>query len=157
MKLFPTLAALALLLHALSVGVALADDDQAAGADPAGIEFFEKKIRPVLVEHCYECHSADSKDVKGGLLLDSRMATRNGGESGAAVVPGKPGESLLLEALRCIPVAHQVVLELHYWERCSVAEMSAALGIPSGTVKSRLHFAKRALRVEIECTNGGVG
>jgi hypothetical protein len=54
----------------------------------------------VLIEHCYECHSADAKEVKGGLLLDSREATRKGGESGAAVVPGKPGESLLLEALR---------------------------------------------------------
>jgi cytochrome c553 len=100
MKLFPVPVALVVLLYALSVGVALADDEQAAAADPAGIEFFEKKIRPVLVEHCYECHSADAKEVKGGLLLDSRDATRNGGESGAAVVPGKPGESLLLEALR---------------------------------------------------------
>jgi len=67
-----------------------------------GIEFFEKKIRPVLVKHCYKCHSekaSKANDLKGGLRLDNRAATLKGGESGAAVVPGKPDESLLLEAL----------------------------------------------------------
>src|SRR5690606_38990052 len=64
------------------------------------VEFFETKIRPVLVEHCYECHSADAKSVRGGLLLDSREGTRAGGDSGPAVVPGEPDASLLLEALR---------------------------------------------------------
>src|SRR5438105_4536195 len=68
--------------------------------DKAGIEFFEKKIRPMLVQHCYECHAADSKKIKGGLLLDTRDGVRKGGESGAAVVPGKVGDSLLIEALR---------------------------------------------------------
>ncbi len=65
-----------------------------------GIEFFEKKIRPVLVKHCYECHSAASDEAKGELVLDYRDGLRGGGESGAAIVPGKPQESLLLEALR---------------------------------------------------------
>ena len=64
------------------------------------IEFFETKIRPVLVQHCYECHSAAAKDIQGGLRLDSRPGVRKGGDTGAAVVPGKPGESLLLAALR---------------------------------------------------------
>lgn len=68
--------------------------------DKAGIEFFEKKIRPVLVTQCYECHAADSKKVKGGLLLDTRDGIRKGGESGAAVVPGNAGDSLLIEALK---------------------------------------------------------
>ena len=63
-------------------------------------EFFENRIRPVLVKHCYECHSAESKNIKGGLLLDSREATHRGGDSGAAVVPGNADESLLLSALR---------------------------------------------------------
>ncbi|HAD61552.1 MAG TPA: hypothetical protein DCG12_20120 [Planctomycetaceae bacterium] len=62
--------------------------------------FFEAKIRPVLVEHCYKCHSADSKKVEGGLLLDTAAGSRAGGESGPAVVPGKPNESLLLDAVR---------------------------------------------------------
>ncbi len=76
-----------------------------AEADPGVVEdgridFFEKKIRPVLIEHCYGCHSASAKDVRGGLRLDSRAGVRRGGDSGLALVPGKPDESLLLAALR---------------------------------------------------------
>ena len=51
-------------------------------------EFFEKRIRPVLVRHCYECHSAASTKLKGGLRVDSREFIRAGGDSGPAVVPG---------------------------------------------------------------------
>lgn len=65
-----------------------------------GIAFFEKRIRPVLVEHCYKCHAADAKNVRGGLLLDSRAATLRGGDSGPAVVPGQVDDSLLIEAIR---------------------------------------------------------
>ncbi|QDU11187.1 Planctomycete cytochrome C [Gimesia aquarii] len=68
--------------------------------DQAGLDFFEKKIRPVLIQHCYECHSEDTKNLKGSLLLDSKHGLLKGGDSGAALVPGKPAESLLLETLR---------------------------------------------------------
>jgi cytochrome c553 len=71
-------------------------------ADP-GVEFFEKKVRPVLTENCLKCHSteaAKAKKLKGGLFLDSRDGVLNGGESGPAVVPGKPAESLLLKSLK---------------------------------------------------------
>ena len=68
--------------------------------EPTGIEFFEKKIRPVLVQHCYECHSADAKALKAGLLLDSRDGWKQGGDSGPAIVPGKPQESLLIQSLK---------------------------------------------------------
>jgi Protein of unknown function (DUF1553)/Protein of unknown function (DUF1549)/Planctomycete cytochrome C len=69
---------------------------------PRGVDnaFFEAKIRPVLVRHCYECHSSESKKVRGGLRLDSRDALLKGGDSGPALVPGKPTESLILKALR---------------------------------------------------------
>jgi hypothetical protein len=70
-----------------------------SAADP-GVEFFEAKIRPVLVDNCYECHSTASKKQKGGLHLDTRDAIRTGGDTGPAVVPGKPAESLLLKAVR---------------------------------------------------------
>src|SRR5215471_17469577 len=63
-------------------------------------EFFEKKIRPVLVEHCYQCHSAKAEKLKGKLLLDSKEAARKGGESGPAIVPGDPDASLVVQALR---------------------------------------------------------
>ncbi|MEO2028085.1 MAG: PSD1 and planctomycete cytochrome C domain-containing protein [Fuerstiella sp.] len=75
---------------------------QGADDDRRGLDFFEAKIRPELVKHCYECHSAGAagkNKLKGALLLDSRDGSRKGGESGPAVVPGKPDESLLLSAL----------------------------------------------------------
>ena len=64
------------------------------------LNFFEKQIRPVLVEHCYKCHSTDARNIRGGLLLDSRTGWEVGGDSGPAVVPGKPDESLLVSALK---------------------------------------------------------
>ncbi len=67
---------------------------------PEDRTFFENRIRPVLVEHCYECHSADSEEVGGKLLLDTRDGIRTGGESGPAVVAGKPDASRIIQALR---------------------------------------------------------
>ncbi len=61
--------------------------------------FFEKSVRPLLAEHCLECHSPEHK-VKGGLRLDSRAGWEHGGDSGAAIVEGKPDESLLIKAVR---------------------------------------------------------
>lgn len=63
-------------------------------------DFFEKKIRPVLVKHCYECHSHAATEPKGELLLDSRQGLLDGGESGPSVVPGDLDESLLIGALQ---------------------------------------------------------
>ena len=72
----------------------------AVGANEAGqVEFFESRIRPVLVEHCYRCHSTKAGKSKGGLLLDSRTGWQVGGDSGPAVIPFKPKESLVLLAI----------------------------------------------------------
>src|SRR6266542_665009 len=65
-----------------------------------GIEFFEKKIRPVLTEKCYKCHSAGAEKIKGGLLLDSRSGWMKGGDSGPVIVPGDPEKSRLIHAVR---------------------------------------------------------
>src|SRR3954466_14714781 len=73
------------------VGVVRADE---------GSEFFEKKIRPVMVERCYECHSATAKKLKGKLKLDTKEDFEKGGESGPVVVPGDPEKSLLIKAIR---------------------------------------------------------
>jgi hypothetical protein len=62
-------------------------------------EFFEKKIRPLLVERCYGCHGPESKPPAGGLRLDTRDGVRKGGDSGPALVPGDPEHSLLIEAI----------------------------------------------------------
>jgi mono/diheme cytochrome c family protein len=64
---------------------------------PAQIEFFEKKVRPVLADQCFKCHGPDKQ--KGGLRLDSRAALLVGGDSGPAIVPGKPEASLLVKAV----------------------------------------------------------
>ncbi|MBB74971.1 MAG: hypothetical protein CMJ75_10715 [Planctomycetaceae bacterium] len=69
-------------------------------ADAVGVTFFEEKIRPVLVKHCYSCHSAEAKIVRGGLRLDTRQALLRGGDSGPGIVPRKPAASQLLAALR---------------------------------------------------------
>jgi len=90
----------AVALFALTCSPLPAEDVVEEPVDAAGVEFFEKKIRPVLLKHCYECHSAEAKSVKGGLLLDSREAGQKGGDSGAAVVPKNVDESLLIGALR---------------------------------------------------------
>jgi hypothetical protein len=63
-------------------------------------EFFEQKIRPVLIEHCFECHSSASGSIKGGLQLDHRDALLQGGESGPVIISGKPADSELIKALR---------------------------------------------------------
>jgi len=64
------------------------------------IDFFETRIRPALVEHCYRCHSAGAKRLRGGLRLDSRARVLRGGDSGPAIVPGDPDGSRLVRALR---------------------------------------------------------
>ena len=62
--------------------------------------FFETKIRPLLVERCYQCHSHQSEKLRGGLLLDSRDGVLKGGKTGPAIVPGDPDKSLLIQAVR---------------------------------------------------------
>ena len=61
-------------------------------AGSRGLDFFEKKIRPVLVEHCYECHSQEAKKVRGGLLLDTRAGLLKGGDSGPRRCPRQAGQ-----------------------------------------------------------------
>ena len=85
---FPLLLCAAF-VHAESVPIA-----------PEKIEFFEKKIRPVLAERCYTCHSAKSEKLKGELLLDSREGMLKGGRSGVLMVLGNPDKSLLVTAVR---------------------------------------------------------
>ncbi|HIE97244.1 MAG: PSD1 and planctomycete cytochrome C domain-containing protein [Fuerstiella sp.] len=70
--------------------LASADDD---------VDFFEQKIRPVLVDYCYKCHSSEADEAAGGLLMDSSAGMRRGGETGPAVVPKDLEESLLLSAI----------------------------------------------------------
>ena len=85
-----------LLLWLASSGASLGQEKMSS----AQLQWFESKIRPVLVEHCYECHSAESKELGGGLTLDTREGIRQGGDSGPAVIARKPSSSLLLLAMK---------------------------------------------------------
>lgn len=82
---------LALFLVCICPSNVRADDQQ---------DFFESKIRPVLVEHCYACHSSEGKQIEGGLRLDSRAAMRRGGDSGPAVAPNDLDKSLIITAIK---------------------------------------------------------
>jgi cytochrome c553 len=97
------LASLALVLVLGGGNAAVAQPKAGAFADkptPDQLAFFEKKIRPVLADHCYKCHSPEAEKVKGELYLDTREGTRKGGLGGAIIVPGNAERSRLIHALR---------------------------------------------------------
>jgi hypothetical protein len=85
---------------AISLAVLVWCGGRCAAEDPAAVAFFEKQVRPILVEHCHSCHSTKEKKSRGGLTLDSLTAILTGGETGPAVVPGKPEKSLLIAAVK---------------------------------------------------------
>jgi len=92
-RLHPTLAA---------AGIALALGAAAIAAEPVDVkdrDFFETKIRPLLVKHCYTCHSSQADTIEGGLRLDSRPGWKKGGDSGPAIIPGQPDKSRLMRAV----------------------------------------------------------
>src|SRR5215213_9415325 len=97
-RLAPTgVAAMGLLLLAAPAWAAPAAAPKPGSAE---LEFFEKKIRPVLVSSCYKCHSTEGEKIKGGLLVDTREGLMKGGDSGAAIIPGDPNKSLLIQSIR---------------------------------------------------------
>src|SRR5436190_21375271 len=67
--------------------------------EDALVEFFEKKVRPVLVTNCYNCHSANT-NTRGGLRVDDRNGMLVGGAGGPAIVPGQPEKSLIIQAIK---------------------------------------------------------
>ena len=113
-----------LLASAILLGsVALQADDKAVKAevkfDPAGLEFFEKNVRPILTDRCYKCHSVSEGVSKGGLLMDSRASMVAGGDQGPAVVPGDLKKSLLVVAI------HQTDPELSMPPKKNGAKLTA--------------------------------
>jgi Ca2+-binding EF-hand superfamily protein len=134
---------------------------------PEGLAFFEKKIRPVLVDKCYKCHSADSEKIKGGLVLDTRQGIRLGGDTGPAVVPGDVSGSLLVEALRYTnkdlkmppeksggKLPDDVIADFEQWIKMGApdsreASHGVAASKPSwDTEKAKNHWAFKAPRTE---------
>ncbi len=86
----------------LQLGLSLALGSSALAVDivdAKSSEFFEQKIRPILTDRCFKCHSHGADKIKGGLVLDSRDAALTGGDTGPAIAPGDPAKSLLIEAI----------------------------------------------------------
>jgi cytochrome c553 len=113
------IASIALALSALAI------------AQDAGVDVFEKKIRPVLATRCYACHSSSMTSPQAGLRLDSAQAIRQGGNSGVIIQSGEPERSLLLRALRYTdktlkmppgkPLAPEVVADFEAWVRAGAS------------------------------------
>ena len=156
-----------LLLLTASVAAATAADS------PAGIEFFERKVRPVLAESCYECHGPEKQ--KGKLRLDSAGAIRAGGEAGPVFVPGKPAESRLITGIsygdpefKMPPkkkLSAQQIADLTEWVRMG-APLPAGEAVPAPvakkefeiTAKDRSHWAFQPLkRPEVPKVSGKEG
>ena len=132
----------------------------------AELEFFEKKVRPVLVRHCHACHSTKSGKSEGGLLLDTPAAIRRGSDSGPVLVPGKPAESLLIQAVSYsgdvseMPPAGKlpdnVIADLRRWVQLGAAlpQTGGASGSPAPQAtavidaKSRNFWSFRPLQVQ---------
>lgn len=127
------------------IGVVVSLMSAASGNDkaisPEDRTFFENRIRPVLVKHCYECHSADSEEVGGKLQLDTRDGLRSGGESGPAVVVGKPNESRIIQAMRYDgiemppeqPLPEAVINDFVKWVQRGAADPRTPVGRPDAT------------------------
>ncbi|HWE04777.1 MAG TPA: PSD1 and planctomycete cytochrome C domain-containing protein [Tepidisphaeraceae bacterium] len=96
----PTTTLALAVFYALMVGAAVRAAAPNLPADAGGVDFFEKHVRPVLVQQCYKCHAATSEKLKANLSLDSRQGLLQGGDTGPAVVPGHPEKSLLIEAVK---------------------------------------------------------
>ena len=88
------------LAFAALAALAVAPSAEATPATKEGLEFFEKNVRPILIDRCYECHSAEKNSSKGGLILDSMDGAYKGGDEGPSVVPGDLEKSLLIKAVR---------------------------------------------------------
>lgn len=128
-----------LLSIACLIGCAnLARSAAPAAADSAGVEFFEKKVRPILVENCYKCHSAEAEKIKGGLLLDTREGVLKGGDTGPAIVPGHPEKSLLIKAVGYLDenlqmppknkkLAAEQIADLEAWVKMGAPDPRAAV------------------------------
>lgn len=93
-------------------------------------EFFESRIRPVLIEHCYECHSSASPTAEGGLSLDDRDGLLKGGQSGPAIMPGDPAASPLMAAIRyesvemppAAKLSDEIVADFETWIRMGAVD-----------------------------------
>jgi hypothetical protein len=131
----------------------------AASPEGEGVEFFEKKIRPILADNCYKCHSKTAEKLKGGLLLDTREGFLKGGDTGPAIVPGDVDKSLLIKAVRYTDenlqmppkgkkISSDQIAALEEWVKAGApapAESANPSG-PSIQEKAKAHWAFQPVR-----------
>lgn len=133
----------------------------ARGANDAdGVEFFEKKIRPVLADNCYKCHSANAEKIKGGLKLDTRADMLKGGDTGPALVPGEVEKSLIIKAIRYTDddlkmppknkkLSAEQIADLETWVKMGAPDPrtnSLAVAKNVVTAEARKHWAYQPVR-----------
>jgi hypothetical protein len=146
-KIIVSLFAVALVPAAFAAAIKLDADQQA---------FFEKKIRPVLVDQCYKCHSTQPEaKIKGDLNLETRETTLRGGSSGPALVAGKPDKSLILKAIKHLDpdlamppkepkLAANIIADFEEWIRMGAPDPRESTGKTVGKVdyeKAKEHWA----------------
>ncbi|MGE3778302.1 MAG: PSD1 and planctomycete cytochrome C domain-containing protein, partial [Pirellulaceae bacterium] len=153
----------ALLIQAVASGLAVrvsAGDASSPAPSAVDVEFFERRVRPILASRCFECHAASASKQRGGLWLDSREAILSGGDSGPAAVPGSADESLLIQAIRYdsegiqMPPAGQLPLRereiLEEWVRRGLpfpaVAAAAARKARVDVAEGRQHWAYQPLR-----------
>ena len=157
-----------LLLLALASGSAGALAQSAEPPAAGQVSFFENRIRPVLAENCYRCHSISEGKSKGGLTLDTRDGWQKGGETGPAIIPGQPDDSLLIKAVRyhdsetAMPpkdgkLPDQIIADLEEWVRMGApdpriaAPAAAKAGGPmteSMKAKAAQHWAFQPVKTQ---------
>jgi len=116
------------------------------------LDFFERRIRPVLVEHCYECHSTGATKLKAGLLLDSRAGVQRGGDTGPSVTPGAPEASLLIQAVRHVDpnltmppkgkLPPEVIADLEQWVRWGAPDPRTEDTVAAARAKSATDWSR---------------
>ena len=125
--------------------------------DAAGLEFFEKHVRPVLIENCYGCHSAGAEKLKGGLYLDTRDGILKGGDNGPAIVPGNPDKSLLIRAVRYTDkdlkmppkdkkLSDEQIEHLEAWVKMGAPDPRTGQAAKTATANPRKHWAFQPVR-----------
>ncbi|MGV3772865.1 MAG: DUF1553 domain-containing protein [Verrucomicrobiales bacterium] len=144
------LRAFAFSLVALPVTLNAADE----AISPQALEFFEAKVRPVLAENCYKCHSVESGKSKGGLLLDTKAGLLKGGDLGPAILPGDSEKSLLIQAIRHTDptlqmpskekkLSSEVIADLENWVKMGAPDPRTGLKATGPTMEelAKTHWA----------------
>lgn len=162
---FRSVSCIILVICVLALQSIVCADDS---ANDAGVEFFEKQIRPLLVQHCYQCHSARSGKREGDLLLDRREAWIQGGQKGPSVVPGDVDASLLIRAVRYAdtqlqmppgkPLSPDAVKRFEQWVRIGAPGPRGGAIVesanPSDPIAGKNHWAYQPLQAASPVVKG---